>query len=68
MTEPSPHDRVLIPFGLGGHVEAEVEYVYGPPTLRHVLVILSPDISNGVVAEPTTMSVPIASVRQVEAA
>lgn len=68
MKEPSPHDRVLIPFGLGGQVEAEVEYVYGPPTLRHVLVLLTPEVSSEVVAEPTTMSVPIASVRQIEAA
>lgn len=61
-------ERVLIEWGLDGRVQAEVEQVYGPPALRHVLVRLSPDVTGDVVDEPVTISVPLGAVYQVEAA
>lgn len=37
--------------------------IYGPADDRHVIVILSPELSSYVVDEETTMSVPIRMVR-----
>lgn len=68
MSEPHPGERVLVEWGLGGQVGAEVIEVYGPPALRHVLVRLTPQISSDVVDEPTTLSVPLSAVEQVETA
>lgn len=68
MTEPHPGERVLVEWGLDTQVGAEVLEVYGPPALRHVLVRLTPQISSEVVDEPTTLSVPLSAVEQVETA
>lgn len=62
MSEPQPGDLVTIPFGLDGEVRGRVEHVYGPPARRHVLLWLTPELSDGVVAEPETISVPLASL------
>lgn len=56
----APGTRVRIPFGLDT-VEAEVDHVYGPPERRHVLVWLTPELSE-VVVEPETMSVSLERV------
>lgn len=66
--EPSEGDLVLVTWGLDGDVSAEVVQVYGPPARRHVLVRLTPDLSGDVVAEPTTLSVPLDAIKQPEAA
>lgn len=68
MTEPQPEARVLVEWGLEGHVAADVVEVYGPPARRHVLVRLTPDVSGDVVDEPVTLSVPLHAVKEVEAA
>lgn len=54
--ELRPGDGISIPWGLT-RVRATVEEVYGPPGKRWVLVLLTPELS-GVVAEPTTLSLP----------
>lgn len=59
--EPVPGSRVRIPLGVD-QVEAEVAEVYGPPARRHVLVWLTPELSDAVVAEPTTVSIPLERV------
>lgn len=46
-------------------VRGRVAEVYGPPALRRVVVALEPQLSSYVVAEPTTVSLPIADVRKV---
>lgn len=68
MSEPHPGERVLVEWGLGNQVGAEVLEVYGPPARRHVLVRLTPQLSSDVVDEPTTLSVPLSEVEQVETA
>ncbi len=46
-------------------VRARVREVYGQTGHRHVLVLLTPEVSGYVVAEPTTLSLPIGKVRKV---
>lgn len=60
MDDLVPGTRVRIPFGLDT-IEAEVDHVYGPPERRHVLVWLTPELSE-IVVEPETMSVPLERV------
>lgn len=67
MDEPKPGDIVTIPFGLGDDVRGRVDHVYGPPALRHVLVWLTPELSDGVVAEDATVSVPLHSLGETAA-
>jgi len=58
-------DEVLIPWGFEDDVRGTVQEVYGPPARRHVVVLLTPEISGPVVDEPSTVSMPAASVRKV---
>lgn len=46
-------------------VRGKVVEVYGAPTRRHVVVELSPELSDYIVAEPTTVSLPIDEVKRV---
>lgn len=39
--------------------------VYGPPTRRHVIVLLTPELSGEIVGEPTTVAMPIDAVKKV---
>lgn len=60
--EPQPGTRVLVPWGLGEPVEAEVDHVYGPPNRRHVLLWLDPDFSGEMVIERVTISMPLDAI------
>lgn len=66
--EPVYGERVLIPFGHDSEILGTVCEVYGPKGRRHVLVLLEPESSDYVVAEPTTVAWPLAEVRRVAAA
>ena len=57
-TEPEYGEEVEIPWGNRSTVRATVHEVYGH-SKRHVVVILTPEMSDYVVSEPTTFSVPI---------
>jgi hypothetical protein len=58
-------DIVHLPWGLTGDVAGTVQEVYGSPLRRHVVVLLTPEVSGPVVEEPTTVSVPLSVVRPV---
>lgn len=58
-------DEVLIPWGFEAEVRGTVQEIYGPPARRHVLVLLTPDLSGYVVDEPSTVSIPIDAVKKV---
>ncbi|MDA8038246.1 MAG: hypothetical protein M0Z69_03630 [Actinomycetota bacterium] len=58
-------DEVLIPWGFDEAVRGTVQEVYGPPARRHVVVLLTPQISGAVVDEPATVSMPIDAVKKV---
>lgn len=62
--EPKHGDIVEIPWGNRATVRGKVREVYGH-SLRHVVVILTPGLSNGVVSEDTTLAVPIGDVKPV---
>lgn len=64
MSEPSFSfgEEVVLPWGIS-EVHATVVEVYGPPGRRSVVVELTPDLSDFVVAEPTTLSVPMERLR-----
>ena len=62
--EPKYDEIVEIPWDNRSTVRARVREVYGHST-RHVVVILSPDLSDSVVVEPTTFTVPISDVKRV---
>lgn len=63
-TELHYDDEVLIQC-CSTEVRGRVAEVYGPPALRRVVVALEPELSSYVMAEPTTVSLPIADVRKV---
>lgn len=63
-TELRYDDEVMIRWGFT-EVRGRVAEVYGPQALRRVVVALEPELSSYVVAEPTTVSIPIAQVRKV---
>ena len=65
-TEPEYGEEVEIPWGNRSTVRATVHEVYGH-SKRHVVVILTPEMSDYVVSEPTTFSVPIDEVKRVTA-
>ena len=67
-TEPLYDEEVEIPWGPNSSVRATVREVYGQTGRRHVVVLLTPKISSYVVAEPTTLSLPISKVKRVAAA
>lgn len=58
-------DEVLIPWGPETEVRGTVEEVYGPPARRHVVVLLTPEVTGAVVDEPSTVSMPIDGVKKV---
>ena len=61
--EPEYGEVVEIPWGNRYTVRAKVNEVYGH-SVRHVVVILTPELSD-VVSEPTTLSIPISKVKRV---
>lgn len=63
-TELHYDDEVMIQWG-STEVRGRVAEVYGPQALRRVVVALEPELSSYVVAEPTTVALPIADVRKV---
>ena len=66
ITEPVYGEIVEMPWGNRSTVRATVHEVYGH-SRRHVVVILTPEMSDYVVSEPTTFSVPIAEVKRITA-
>lgn len=58
-------DEVLIPWGFEDDVRGTVQEIYGPPARRHVVVLLTPELSGSVVDEPSTVSMPIDAVKKV---
>lgn len=62
-TQLKPGDEISIPWGLD-RVRGTVHEVYGPPTRRYVVVLLTPSTSE-VVAEDTTVTLPLDSVTPV---
>ncbi len=63
-SEPKYDEIVEIPWGNQSTVRAKVREVYGHAS-RHVVVVLTPDLSDCVVLEDTTLSVPIGDVTRV---
>ena len=61
--EPEFGEVVEIPWGNRYTVRATVNEVYGH-SVRHVVVVLTPELSD-VVAEPTTLSIPLNKVKRV---
>lgn len=64
-TELAYGDEVLIPWGMGNDVRGTVHEIYGPQGRRHVVVVLTPEVSGSVVDEPSTVSMPIDTVRKI---
>ena len=62
--EPEFGEIVEIPWGNRYKVRARVNEVYGH-SVRHAVVILTPELSDGMVSEPTTQSIPLSKVRRV---
>lgn len=58
-------DEVLIPWGPATEVRGTVQEVYGPPARRHVVILLTPELTGSVVDEPSTVSMPIDAVKKV---
>ena len=67
-TELFYDDEVEVPWGPGYRVRARVREVYGQAGHRQVVVLLTPEVSGYVVAEPTTLSLSIDKVRKVASA
>lgn len=63
-TEPKYDEIVEVPWGNRSTVRARVLEVYGH-AVRHVVVLLTPELSDCVVSEDTTLSVPIGDVTRV---
>jgi len=57
-------DVVLVSWGFED-VRGTVREVYGPPARRHVVVLLTPELSGDIVDEPSTVSVPFDAVTKV---
>ena len=66
--EPLYDEEVEIPWGPNSRVRAKVREVYGQSGRRHVVVLLTPETSGYVVAEPTTLSLPVKKIRRIAAA
>lgn len=64
-TELTYGDEVLVPWGFEDDVRGTVQEIYGPPARRHVVVLLTPELSGSVVDEPSTVSMPIDAVKKV---
>lgn len=57
-------DEVLIPWGFEYDVRGMVQEVYGPSARRHVVVLLTPELSGAIVDEPSTVAIPLDSVKK----
>jgi len=66
-TEPLYGEIVRIPWGPRHTVRATVHEVYGQSDRRHVVVLLTPEVSGDIVDKPTTLSLSIAKVTRVAA-
>ena len=60
-------DTVLIPWGRS-EVRGRAIELYGTPPRCHIVVELTPELSSYVVAEPTTVTLPVDRVRRAEVA
>lgn len=65
--EPRYGEIVEIPWGPTDTVRATVHEVYGQPERRHVVVLLTPEVSGYIVDKPTTRSLSIEKVLRVVA-
>ena len=65
--EPLYGEIVEIPWGPMHTVRATVHEVYGQPGRRHVVVLLTPEVSGYIVDKPTTLSLSIDKVTRVPA-
>lgn len=63
--ELAPGEIVLVPWGFEVDVRGTVQEIYGPPARRHVIVLLSPEVSGGIVDEPSTVSIPLSAVKRI---
>ncbi|MDD9986496.1 MAG: hypothetical protein OXQ31_09510 [Spirochaetaceae bacterium] len=63
-SEPEYGEVVEMPWGNRSTVRGTVHEVYGH-SKRHVVVILTPEMSDYIVSEPTTFSVSIDEVKRV---
>jgi len=63
-TELAYNEEIVIPWG-NTEVRGRVAEVFGPPAQRRVVVALEPELSSYVVAEPTTVALPIGGIRKV---
>jgi len=57
---------VVVPWGLS-EVRGTVAEIYGNATRDHVVIELTQEVSGDVVDEPTTVSLPLESVRRADA-
>ena len=62
--EPEFGEVVEIPWGNRYTVRARVNEVYGH-SFRYAVVILTPELSDGMVSEPTTQSIPLSKVKRI---
>ncbi|MDE0220030.1 MAG: hypothetical protein OXJ90_12230 [Spirochaetaceae bacterium] len=65
--EPLYGEIVEIPWGPRHTVRATVHEVYGQPDRRHVVVLLTREVSGYIVDKPTTLSLSINKVTRVAA-
>lgn len=65
-SEPEFGEIVEIPLGNRHTVRARVNEVYGH-SFRYAVVILTPELSDGMVSEPTTQAIPLSKVKRVTA-
>ena len=63
-SDPEFGEIVEIPWGNCYTVRARVNEVYGH-SVRHADVIFTPELSDGMVSEPTTQSIPLSRVKRV---
>ena len=63
-SELSYGEEVAISWGLA-EVHGTVHEIYGPPARRHVVIMLTPEVSGDIVDEATTVSVPLDAVKRV---
>lgn len=64
MNEPlKVGEVVVVPWGLA-EVRGTIVEIYGNAARAHVVIELTPEVSGDVVDEPTTVSLPLDSVRR----
>jgi hypothetical protein len=57
-------EEVIVPWAHGVEVRGTVREIYGTPPRVHVVVDLTPELTGTIVDQPTTVSLPIDSVRK----